>query len=64
MLVKNYVTAGESGEISFASSWNNHEIMYHVAALMPLRQNDIQQIHRKRYIGNGSKKPFTKARAN
>ncbi|KAL7333571.1 hypothetical protein PS15p_202459 [Mucor circinelloides] len=43
---------GESGDISFASLWRDHEIMYHVAALMPLRQHDTQQVHRKRYIGN------------
>lgn len=40
--------------MSFASAWRDHEIMYHVAALMPLRQHDTQQVHRKRYIGNGS----------
>lgn len=50
----NSVAAGESGDISFASLWRDHEIMYHVAALMPLRQHDTQQVHRKRYIGNGS----------
>ncbi|CEP18522.1 hypothetical protein [Parasitella parasitica] len=44
---------GESGEISYASCWRDHEIMYHVAALMPLRKQDTQQVHRKRYIGNG-----------
>lgn len=35
---------------------------------MPLRQNDIQQIHRKRYIGNGSsfqkKKDYYKTKAS
>lgn len=45
--------AGESGETSFASSWRDCEIMFHVAPLMPLRENDKQQVHRKRYIGNG-----------
>ncbi|KAI9254369.1 hypothetical protein EDC94DRAFT_524564 [Helicostylum pulchrum] len=43
---------GESGEISYVSSWRDHEIMYHVAPLMPSREHDVQQIHRKRYIGN------------
>ncbi|GAN02316.1 DNA helicase [Mucor ambiguus] len=42
----------ESGEMTFASTWRDHEIIYHVAALMPLRQHDVQQVHRKRYIGN------------
>ncbi|CDH51310.1 rap ran-gap family protein [Lichtheimia corymbifera JMRC:FSU:9682] len=44
--------SGESGEMSFASSWRDCEIMFHVAPLMPLRENDKQQVHRKRYIGN------------
>jgi hypothetical protein len=39
--------------MSYVSRWRDHEIMYHVAPLMPSRQHDIQQIHRKRYIGNG-----------
>lgn len=39
--------------MSFASSWRDCEIMFHVAPLMPLRENDKQQVHRKRYIGNG-----------
>ncbi|KAI9487575.1 MAG: hypothetical protein EXX96DRAFT_553823 [Benjaminiella poitrasii] len=43
---------GESGEVSFVSSWKDYEIMFHVAPLMPSRENDVQQIHRKRYIGN------------
>jgi hypothetical protein len=29
--------------------------MFHVAALMPLRANDKQQVLRKRHIGNGMK---------
>ncbi|KAI8990343.1 hypothetical protein BDB01DRAFT_781017 [Pilobolus umbonatus] len=43
---------GESGEISYRSSWKDHEIMFHIAPLMPSREHDVQQIHRKRYIGN------------
>ncbi|KAI8380653.1 hypothetical protein EDC96DRAFT_433831 [Choanephora cucurbitarum] len=43
---------GESGKISFASTWREFEIMYHVAPLMPSRETDPQQIHKKRYIGN------------
>lgn len=38
--------------MSFASSWRDCEIMFHVAPLMPWRENDKQQVHRKRYIGN------------
>ncbi|KAI9318990.1 hypothetical protein BX666DRAFT_1922017 [Dichotomocladium elegans] len=44
--------AGESGEVSYVSKWRNHEIMFHVGPLMPLREHDQQQVHRKRYIGN------------
>ncbi|ORX59016.1 hypothetical protein DM01DRAFT_1282914 [Hesseltinella vesiculosa] len=43
---------GESGETSVISSWQHYEMMFHVAALMPFRPNDRQQVHRKRYLGN------------
>ncbi|ORY96376.1 hypothetical protein BCR43DRAFT_524481 [Syncephalastrum racemosum] len=43
---------GESGELSYATSWRDYEIMFHVAPLMPWRDNDKQHVHRKRYIGN------------
>ena len=52
MTYEKYI-AGESGEMSFASSWRDCEIMFLVAPLMPWRENDKQQVHRKRYIGNG-----------
>ncbi|KAG2219577.1 hypothetical protein INT45_002535 [Circinella minor] len=44
--------SGESGKFSYATSWRDYEIMFHVAPLMPCRKNDKQQVHRKRYIGN------------
>ncbi|KAI9319486.1 hypothetical protein BX666DRAFT_2025779 [Dichotomocladium elegans] len=44
--------SGESGELSYVSSWRDCEIMFHIAPLMPCRDNDRQQVHRKRYIGN------------
>ncbi|KAI8078768.1 uncharacterized protein BX664DRAFT_342650 [Halteromyces radiatus] len=43
---------GETGDTSVISKWMNYEIMFHVAALMPFRENDKQQVQRKRYIGN------------
>lgn len=49
-----YNIADESGQVSFVSSWKDHDIMFHVAPLMPVRENDNQQIHRKRHIGNGN----------
>ncbi|KAL0085431.1 hypothetical protein J3Q64DRAFT_1100182 [Phycomyces blakesleeanus] len=46
------IKTGESGDTSYVSRWREHDIMFHVAPLMPLRKNDKQQVHRKRYIGN------------
>jgi hypothetical protein len=46
--------AGESGSISYRSSWNGTDIMFHVAPLMPLQNNDKQHIFRKKHIGNGN----------
>ncbi|KAL0077579.1 hypothetical protein J3Q64DRAFT_1768321 [Phycomyces blakesleeanus] len=43
---------GESGEVSYVSSWEHRNIMYHVGPLMPLKTTDRQQVHRKKYIGN------------
>ncbi|KAI8137704.1 hypothetical protein BJV82DRAFT_335108 [Fennellomyces sp. T-0311] len=43
---------GETGEHSYVARWQNRDIMFHVAALMPLRVHDRQQVHRKRHIGN------------
>ncbi|KAI7867867.1 hypothetical protein BDF14DRAFT_1725784 [Spinellus fusiger] len=44
--------SGESGETSYVSKWREHDIMFHVAPLMPFNINDKQQVHRKRYLGN------------
>lgn len=46
--------AGETGEFSYVSRWREHEIMFHVCPLMPLREQDKQQINRKRHVGNGN----------
>ncbi|KAI8372754.1 uncharacterized protein BYT42DRAFT_44626 [Radiomyces spectabilis] len=43
---------GESGDISYATRWRDNEVMFHVAPLMPSREHDKQQIHRKRHLGN------------
>lgn len=48
--------AGETGEISYASRWREYDIMFHIAPLMPCREHDTQQVHRKRHIGNGNLK--------
>ncbi|ORZ14221.1 hypothetical protein BCR42DRAFT_418306 [Absidia repens] len=43
---------GESGKYSYATTWKENEIMFHVGPLMPYHSQDKQQVHRKRYIGN------------
>ncbi|KAL7319157.1 hypothetical protein PS15m_002326 [Mucor circinelloides] len=43
---------GESGEYAYMSKWNDFDIMYHVAPLMPSQKNDKQQVLRKKHIGN------------
>ncbi|KAI9299974.1 hypothetical protein BJ944DRAFT_171566, partial [Cunninghamella echinulata] len=43
---------GETGDTSVVSKWRGHDIMFHVASLMPFLKNDKQQVQRKRYIGN------------
>ncbi|KAJ1926271.1 hypothetical protein IWQ60_003927 [Tieghemiomyces parasiticus] len=46
------VTHGSTGEKSLFATWNDHEVMFHVAPLLPLQPKDPQQIERKRHIGN------------
>ncbi|KAI8060680.1 hypothetical protein BC940DRAFT_246219 [Gongronella butleri] len=43
---------GDSGEYTYVTKWQEHDIAYHVATLLPLRQGDRQQIQRKKHIGN------------
>ncbi|KAG2204507.1 hypothetical protein INT46_000260 [Mucor plumbeus] len=43
---------GESGESAYISKWNDFDIVYHVAPLMPSQKNDKQQVLRKKHIGN------------
>ncbi|KAG2195411.1 hypothetical protein INT47_002850 [Mucor saturninus] len=43
---------GESGEFAYISKWNDFDIMFHVAPLMPSQANDKQQVLRKKHIGN------------
>ncbi|KAL9550474.1 hypothetical protein MBANPS3_004718 [Mucor bainieri] len=47
-----FIKAGESGEYAYISKWNDFDIMYHVAPLMPSQKNDKQQVLRKKHIGN------------
>lgn len=45
--------AGESGQYAYMSQWNDFDIIFHVAPLMPSQANDKQQVLRKKHIGNG-----------
>ncbi|KAI7908328.1 uncharacterized protein BX663DRAFT_424630 [Cokeromyces recurvatus] len=43
---------GESGKYAYVSKWNDFDILFHVAPLMPSHNNDKQQVLRKKHIGN------------
>ncbi|KAI8641978.1 hypothetical protein BD408DRAFT_190615 [Parasitella parasitica] len=43
---------GESGDYAYTSQWNEFDIIFHVAPLMPSQKNDKQQVLRKKHIGN------------
>ncbi|CAM0139563.1 unnamed protein product [Umbelopsis sp. WA50703] len=43
---------GESGVNVYVSKWKEFDIVYHAAPLIPARESDRQQIHRKRHVGN------------
>jgi len=40
------------GTNAYYTEWHGHEIMLHVANLIPYTENDVQQLERKRHIGN------------
>lgn len=44
--------SGLTGDKSIYSVWRNQEIMFHVSTLLPYQKDDVQQIARKRHIGN------------
>ncbi|CEP17005.1 hypothetical protein [Parasitella parasitica] len=44
--------SGESGDYAYTSKWNDFDIIFHVAPLMPSQKNDKQQVLRKKHIGN------------
>ncbi|XP_037566350.1 rap1 GTPase-activating protein 1-like isoform X1 [Dermacentor silvarum] len=43
---------GQTGQDSFYTSFNGCEIMFHVSTLLPYTEGDVQQLQRKRHIGN------------
>ncbi|KAL6056501.1 GTPase-activating Rap/Ran-GAP domain-like protein 3, partial [Balamuthia mandrillaris] len=42
----------QTGTHSLYTQWNDYEIMFHVATLLPYSKRDTQQIERKRHLGN------------
>jgi hypothetical protein len=46
------VKAGTTGEYSVYTTYRSYELMYHVATLLPFMEENPQQLHRKRQIGN------------
>jgi len=43
---------GTTGTTGLYCTWNNNEIMFHVATLLPHNPKDKQQLEKKRHIGN------------
>lgn len=41
-----------TGTHSVYRHWENYEIMFHVATLIPFYEKDVQQVERKRHLGN------------
>jgi len=41
-----------TGTQSVYTKWQGYEIMFHVATLLPYKEDDKQQLERKRHIGN------------
>ena len=46
------VNNNATGTHSFFAGMDSHEIMFHVSTLLPFRKVDLQQLERKRHIGN------------
>jgi RAP1 GTPase activating protein 1 len=41
-----------TGTHSFYTKWNELEIMFHIAPMLPYNASDRQQLERKRHLGN------------
>jgi hypothetical protein len=46
-------TYGKTGEDFLYTTFRDFEVMFHCATLLPFNKDDLQQIERKRHIGNG-----------
>lgn len=44
---------GKTGTHFLYSKWRDYEVMFHCSTLLPFKEGDIQQIERKRHVGNG-----------
>ncbi|KAG9327722.1 hypothetical protein KVV02_006426 [Mortierella alpina] len=46
------VTGDTTGETSIFAQWNDYQVMFHCAPLLPFNPADRQQVERRRFIGN------------
>jgi len=46
------VQYGNTGNTTVVTKWRDYEVTYHVSTMLPYDKDDIQQIQRKRHIGN------------
>jgi hypothetical protein len=44
---------GKTGKHFLYSKWKEYEVAFHCSTLLPYKSDDLQQIERKRHIGNG-----------
>eukprot|EP00127_Corallochytrium_limacisporum_P003741 Clim_evm73s152 gene=Clim_evmTU73s152 len=46
------VSNDRTGLYSVYREWKDKEVMFHISTLLPYSENDVQQVQRKRHIGN------------
>ena len=46
------VKRGTTGDSSYFTKFQSLEVMFHVAPLLPYTEGDVQQVERKRHVGN------------
>jgi hypothetical protein len=45
---------GKTGKHFLYCKWKEYEVAFHCSTLLPYKNDDLQQIERKRHIGNGN----------
>ena len=56
--LKKKIKGNNTGEYSYVANYKNiengsgYEIMYHISTLLPFFPDDLQQVERKRHLGN------------